>query len=144
MNRIVFPIVFAGLFSGLVLWPLPQSPAETLRPRLVPRLIIEEPVFESGDLKPGSAFSHEFTLLNEGEAPLLIEDVLTGCSCAAAAYDRTIAPGGRGRVRLTVDVHRQWAGRELRRTVWLSTNDPEAAQVSLVVRGLVAEEAAGQ
>jgi hypothetical protein len=86
-------------------------------------------------------FSHEFTLRNVGDAPLALEEVRTGCSCSVAAYDRTIAPGGQGRVRLTVDVYRQWAGREFRRTVWLTTNDPEAAQVSLVVRGLVAEEA---
>ena len=138
MNR----AVFAGLFLGLVLWPAPRLLAEKPEPR--PRLVIEEPVFEGGELRPGAAVSHEFTLLNEGDAPLLIEDALTGCSCIAAAYDRVISPGGRGRVRLTVEVHREWAGRELRRAVWLSTNDPEAAQVSLVLRGLVAGDAAGQ
>jgi len=126
----------AFLFSGLVLWAALPALAEGLEPR--PRLVIDEPVFESGGFRPGAAFSHEFTLRNEGGAPLLIEEVLTGCSCAAVAYDRTIAPGGRGRVRLTVEVHREWGGRDLRRTLWLTTNDPEAAQVSLVVRGRVA------
>ena len=123
------------LFLLLVLLPAPPAWAAELRPRLV----IDEPVFEGGEFRPGATLSHEFTLRNEGAAALEIEEVRTGCSCTVAAYDRIIAPGGQGRVRLTVEVYREWAGRDLRRTVWLTTNDPEAAQVSLVVRGRVAE-----
>ena len=126
------------LFLVLV-FALPAQAAES-GPR--PRLVVAEPVFEGGEFRPGTTFSHEFTLLNEGNAPLEIEEVRTGCSCAAAAYDRTISPGGQGRVRLTVEIYREWAGRDLRRTVWLSTNDPESGQVTLVVRGRVAESAA--
>ena len=129
-----------GLFLLFVLgYALPVQATES-GPR--PRLVIAEPVFEGGEFRPGEAFSHEFTLLNQGGAPLELEEVKTGCSCAVAAYDRTIAPGGQGRVRLTVEVYREWAGRDLRRTVWVATNDPEAAQVTLVVRGRVAGPAA--
>jgi hypothetical protein len=106
-----------------------------------PRLRVDEPVFEA-ELRPGESFSHEFILRNEGRAPLLIEDVRTGCSCSAAAYDRVIAPGARGRVRLTLEIYREWAGRDILRAVWLTTNDPEAAQASLTVRGRVAEAGA--
>jgi hypothetical protein len=129
--------LFAGLLLGLVLWA--AQPLQAGEPGARPRLRVDEPVFDGGELRPGASFHHEFTLRNEGRAPLLIEEVRTGCSCAVAAYDRTIAPGDKGRVRLTVDVYREWAGRDLLRTVWLTTNDPEAAQVSLVVRGRVAE-----
>jgi hypothetical protein len=130
--------VFAALFWGLVLWSALPAQAETPGAHH-PRLSIDEPVFEGGAFRPGESLTHEFTLRNKGNAPLLIEEVRTGCSCTVAAHDRTIAPGGQGRVRLTVDVYREWAGRDLLRTVWLKTNDPEAAQVSLVVRGRVAE-----
>lgn len=129
--------VLAGLFWGLVLGAAPPLQAGESQAR--PRLSVDRPVFEGARFQPGAPFSHEFILRNEGRAPLLIEEVRTGCSCAAAAYDRTIAPGGQGRVRLTVDVYREWAGRDILRTVWLTTNDPEAAQVSLVLRGRVAE-----
>jgi hypothetical protein len=129
-----------GLFWFFVLSSaLPVQAAES---GLRPLLVIAEPVFLVFEFRPGAAFSHEFILFNQGGAPLEIGEVRTGCSCAVAAYDRTIAPGGQGRVRLTVEVYRQWAGRELRRTVWLTTNDPGAAQVTLVVRGRVAESAA--
>ena len=125
-----------GFFLLFVLgFALPVQAAE---PGFRPRLVISAPVFEGGEFRPGAVFDHEFTLFNEGGAPLEISEVRTGCSCAAADYDRTIAPGGRGRVRLTVEVYREWAGRELRRTVWLATNDPEAGQVALTVRGRVA------
>lgn len=126
--------LLAGLFWGLVLWAALPLQAEEGRPRLR----VDEPVFKGAVFKPGTPFSHEFILRNEGRAPLLIEEVRTGCSCSVAAYDRTIAPGGQGRVRLSVDVYREWAGRDILRTVWLTTNDPEAAQVSLAVRGRVA------
>jgi len=124
--------------GGLVLlWA--ALPALAEEPGARPRLKVDEPVFEGARFKPGTPFNHEFILRNVGRAPLLIEDVRTGCSCAAAAYDKTIAPGGEGRVRLSVEIHREWAGRDILRTAWLTTNDPQAAQVSLVVRGRVAE-----
>ena len=125
-------IVAAGL-----LWLALPALAEV--PGLLPRLVVDEPIFEGGEFSPGTLVEHEFTLRNEGNAPLVIEEVRTGCSCAATAYDQTIAPGGQGRVRLTVHVYSEWAGRDLRRAVWLRTNDPEAGQVSLVLRGRVAE-----
>ena len=123
--------LLAGLFCvlGAALPLLAEEPG--------PRLRVDEPVFAGALFTPGASFSHEFILRNEGRAPLLIEEARTGCSCAVAAYDRTIAPGGQGRVRLSVDVYREWAGRDILRTVWLTTNDPEAAQVSLTVRGRV-------
>ena len=124
-------VVLAGLFLLLTLPAL----AEGTGP--LPRLVIYEPVFE-GKFRPGTAFEHEFTLFNKGKAPLLVEVVRTGCSCTATAYDQSIPPGGQSRVRLALDVHAEWAGRDIRRTVWLMTNDPEAGQVSLVVRGRVA------
>jgi hypothetical protein len=129
--------ILAVLLGGVFLWAALPVQAET--PGARPRLSLDEPIFEGDEFRPGESLTHEFMLRNKGDAPLLIEEVRTGCSCTVAAYDRTIAPGGQGRVRLTVDVYREWAGRDLLRTVWLKTNDPEAAQVTLVVRGRVAE-----
>jgi len=131
--------VLSGLVWGLVFWA--ALPLQAEEPGLRPRLRVDEPVFKDARFRPGTTFSHDFILRNEGRAPLLIVEVRTGCSCAAAAHDRTIAPGGQGRVRLSVDVPREWAGRDILRTVWLTTNDPEAAQVSLAVRGRVAQAA---
>ena len=131
----------AGFIIGFFL--LLAQPAQAERVGLRPHLVIDEPVFEV-EFKPGVAFEHYFTLRNEGKLPLLIENVLTGCGCAAVAYDESIPPGGRGGVRFTVYVYPEWSGRELRRAIWLMTNDPEAGQVSLVVRGRVAEAEAVQ
>ena len=128
----------AGFIVGLFL--LLAQPAQADRYALRPYLVIDEPVFEV-EFKPGAAFEHYFTLRNEGKVPLLIKEVLTGCGCSAVAYDKSIPPGGRGGVRFTIDVYPEWSGRELRRAIWLMTNDPEAGQVSLVVRGRVAEAA---
>ena len=125
-----------GLFLGLV------QPAWAEAPESRPRLVVDDPVIE-GEFRPGEEFRHEFTLWNRGDATLLIEAPKTGCSCVAVASDPVIPPGGQGRVRLSVTVYREWAGRDLKRSVWLMTNDPEAGQVQLVVRGRVAEKAEG-
>ena len=104
------------------------------------RLIIERPVFEGGRFEPGAVFRHEFMVRNEGRGPLEIREVRVGCSCVVVDYDRLIPPGGTGRITVAVSIHREWAGRDLRRTIWVSSNDPLAGQTSLILRGQVAAE----
>ncbi len=46
--------------------------------------------------------SHDFRFTNTGTAPLLIEDVISGCGCTAAKWsDKAYAPGQSGVVRIT-------------------------------------------
>ena len=132
-----------GLGLFFLVWgaagPAAAEDAAPASPDLpAPRLVIDAPVFEGGEFPPGAAFTHEFVIRNEGQAPLTIEEAQAGCSCAVVRYDRTISPGGSGRVAVTIDVYREWAGRELRRTFWLISNDPAVGQFPLVVRGRVA------
>jgi len=129
--------VFAAL-SGPAVWAqqLPASAVpdgESLEPN--PKLMIDEPVFEAGDIKPGTLLTHEFILRNEGDAPLEFSNIQTGCSCTLAEYDRVIAPGGSGKIKLSVRIYEEWAGRHFSRSTWLESNDPVSPQMQLVVKG---------
>ncbi len=106
----------------------------------LPRLILEAPVFEAGDVRPGSEVTHEFTFKNEGRADLVIEGVQAGCACLVSSFEPTIAPGETGRITLTLKVYPEWAGQTLRRTAWLLTNDPLSPQVRLVVGARILPE----
>ncbi len=98
-----------------------------------PKLMIEEMVFEAREVKPGSLVAHEFTFLNEGDASLEFTEIQTGCSCTLVDYDRVIAPGATGKIKLSVRVYREWAGRQVVRNTWVKTNDPLSPQVRLVM-----------
>jgi hypothetical protein len=102
-----------------------------------PRLAIENPIWEAGEIEPGALVSHEFVIKNEGAAPLEIVEVKPGCGCSTAMFDRVVAPGETGRISFAVRVYREWAGQYLRKTAWVLTNDPLSPQVRLVVDGRI-------
>ena len=102
-----------------------------------PRLVIEEMIFDSGDVAPDTVMSHDFVVKNDGDAPLVIEDVRPGCGCSVADYDRTIAPGQTGRITISVSVYRDWAGQGVRKAAWVLTNDPLNPQIRLIMVGHV-------
>ena len=50
----------------------------------------------------GMSLSHDFVIENKGDAPLVIEKVVSSCGCTAAYFDRQIPPAGLGRVTVKV------------------------------------------
>jgi hypothetical protein len=119
-------------------------PGEKMAPQ--PRLELPETSFQAGQVQPGGLVTHEFELKNEGDAPLIINQIQAGCSCLVTTPDQAaIEPGATGRVTVSLSVFREWAGRRVSRAVWLLTNDPLAPQARLLITAQVlplAEEAA--
>lgn len=137
----------------LILIGLPLGPAgaqqvpptkvpegERLAPH--PRLFLDQPAYEAGEVKAGTSVSHQFTFKNEGDAPLTISEVRAGCGCMVSDFDREVAPGGVGRVTITMKIYQEWAGHSLRRTAWVLTNDPVAPQIRLTMSAKVQPEEA--
>lgn len=133
-------LVFCGPALAQQLAPATVPPGESAAAK--PRLMIENQIYEAGDIEAGTQVSHEFLIKNEGGSPLEITEVKPGCGCSAAMFDRVVAPGETGRITISVRVYREWAGQELRKTAWVLTNDPLAPQVRLVIGGLVKAPAA--
>jgi hypothetical protein len=94
-------------------------------------------MFQGGVSEPGSSLSHDFVIENAGASPLTIESVVPGCGCTVASYDSFIAPGRTGKVTVTLDLYREWAGQEYLKVVTVISNDPENPRMRLAMKGRV-------
>ncbi|MDR2945243.1 MAG: DUF1573 domain-containing protein [Candidatus Adiutrix sp.] len=132
-------LILCGLGGGLA---LAQQPAAAVVPASetsgpTPQFVIEQYAHDGGEVNPATLFTHTFTFKNEGDAPLLITRVLTGCDCLVAKVDREVAPGAAGQVTVSIRVYREWAGQEINKAAWLYTNDPLNPQVRLLMSAKV-------
>lgn len=100
-----------------------------------PRLVVEQPEIDIGEVIRGETGRGIFELKNAGDAPLRVTNVQPGCSCTVVDYDRTIAPGATGTLTATLEtdglhgVQARW--------VRVATDDPGTPEVQLVLRANV-------
>lgn len=120
-------LVAASLFA--------QAPAQSQGTAAKPKAVAVEPVKELGLVPKGEQATHEFTIRNEGNAPLQIQEVRAACGCTVADYDKVIAPGQTGKVRMSVDTT-TFSG-PIAKGVTVFTNDPATPQIELTVRANV-------
>jgi hypothetical protein len=120
MTRVLRLAIVTLLLTGLP--ALADGPAAT----------IDEPILDVGETPVGETIEAEFTLHNEGSAPLEITRVRPACGCTVAEYDEEIAPGGTGVVRATVDT-RRLSGPNAK-TVTVYTNDPRNPRIQLTIK----------
>lgn len=140
MKHVIF-IVLLALWASVVPAGAQQVTVTTVpegeSPAALPRLILDQPVYEAGEIEGGTTIAHDFTIKNEGQAPLVISEVRAGCGCIVSDFDKDIAPGESGQVTITMKVYQEWAGHSLRRTAWIVNNDPISPQVRLTMNARV-------
>ena len=57
--------------------------------------------FNFGKVKSGPDAVHEFSFVNTGDQPLIIQDVKAGCSCIGVEWPkRPVSPGGKGTIKV--------------------------------------------
>lgn len=100
-----------------------------------PKVVAVEPIKDLGFVPKGEKAAHEFVLRNDGDAPLQIQEVRAACGCTVADYDKVIAPGQTGKVKMTVDTA-TFSG-PIAKGVTVFTNDPATPQMELTVRATV-------
>lgn len=104
----------------------------------VPKLEVEQPSYDFGEIPQGETVRHIFSFTNSGDKPLHIEKVHSSCGCTAALVStKTLAPGDRSEVQANFDSTR-FRG-EVSKTISLYSNDPKQPVVQLVVKGKVLE-----
>lgn len=89
--------------------------------------------YNAGEVEAPGSVSHDFTFKNEGNAPLEIKEVKSGCGCLVANYDPFIQPGESGVISISMKLYPEWGGREISRTTWVITNDPNHRQIRLTM-----------
>lgn len=102
-----------------------------------PKAVVAEPIKDVGSVGKGDMATHEFVIRNDGDAPLELREVRAACGCTVADYDKVIAPGKTGKVRVTVDT-KSFNG-PTAKGVTVYTNDPEAPAIELTIRANVGQ-----
>src|SRR6185436_15700181 len=100
-----------------------------------PKAVVTEPVKDLGVVAKGEKAAYEFTIRNEGNAPLQIQEVRAACGCTVADYDKVIGPGQAGKVRVSVDT--ATFNGPIAKGVTVYTNDPATPQMELTIRAQV-------
>ena len=112
-----------------------QSQGQSQGTAAKPKAVAVEPVKDLGLVPKGEKAAHEFVIRNDGDAPLQIQEVRAACGCTVAEYDKVIAPGQTGKVRMSVDTA-TFSG-PIAKGVTVFTNDPATPQMELTVRANV-------
>lgn len=113
----------------LILAPLMSAAA-------APRAVVPQKVHEFGAVSQGTKVEHDFVLRNEGDADLVIHNVVASCGCTASAPSSDkIAPGGEGTIKVSFDTS-GFSGEKLK-TVRVHTNDIDESSLVLTLRGTV-------
>ncbi len=135
--RILFPGIFVIAFTlSQAFLPAASAAGGAADSVQGPVAVIPAPRFDFGAVVDGKVVTHAFTVQNQGNEILRIEDVRTGCGCTTAEFTRVIPPGAEGRIVLRLDTQDE-GGSLLRRTVVVVTNDPARPRMELVLDGKV-------
>ncbi|MGC8917002.1 MAG: DUF1573 domain-containing protein [Thermoanaerobaculum sp.] len=119
------------LALALVLPAWGQNPAPAA-PEAKPAAEFPEKIKDFGVVTKGEKIRAVFEVRNTGTAPLDINQVRPTCGCTVAEFDRTIPPGGKGKVVAEVDTT-DFTG-PISKAVLVYTNDPALPSVTLVVK----------
>ena len=104
-----------------------------------PRMQVNEPVFDFGQVEQGEKVTHDFRFTNQGNRDLRVQSVKTSCGCTAAVIAAdTIPPGTAGTIQATFDTKR-FAGQKAK-DIRVHTNDPLSPVTTLTLQGEITTE----
>ncbi|HSG17073.1 MAG TPA: DUF1573 domain-containing protein [Anaerolineae bacterium] len=103
-----------------------------------PNISVEETSLDLGDVVNGKIVSRDLFVRNNGEADLVVESIITSCTCTKATVDpMTIGANESGTLHIEFDsgFHGPDLTGPLIRQVFINSNDPQQPelQVELVV-----------
>jgi hypothetical protein len=99
-----------------------------------PKIIVETPNFDMGDVVNGEIVTWEVVVRNDGDAPLIVDTVSTSCGCTTASLDpMTIQPGSNATLTIEFDsgAHGPELTGTLTRLVFIESNDPNQPEVEV-------------
>ena len=101
-----------------------------------PKAVFPELDHSFGKVKEGEKAIHIFRIINIGDEPLRIKQVMASCGCTATALSKKIVlPGEEGEIKVVFNS----SGRvgEFEKNVRVVTNDPKKPETMLKIRGTV-------
>lgn len=92
-----------------------------------PKMFIEKPRQDIGEITDGVKAPIEFPIRNEGDADLIIRDVKSDCGCTivdAPQEEQVVRPGESWTLKVTFDSTGRSTAKPLSKTIHFKTNDP--------------------
>lgn len=103
-----------------------------------PRLILEAPDFDFGQVTPGTVLKHQFKATNAGDAALSISRLQPECGCTTAVVGKkTLAPGES--TELEVDFNTAGESGSVRKMVQVTSDDPASPVQNLYFEARILE-----
>ena len=99
-----------------------------------PSIAIEATSLDLGDVLNGDIVSRDLTLRNDGEADLVIDTIITSCTCTQASVNpMTIAANQNGVLHIEFDsgFHGPDLTGPLIRQVFINSNDPQQPELKV-------------
>lgn len=128
-------ILVAFLLAVTPLLARAQEPVSGAGNEAKPVLDVQEKIKDFGIVPKGEKIQAVFEVRNTGQGPLEITQVRPTCGCTVASFDRTIPPGGTGKISAEVDTT-AFTG-PISKAVLVYSNDPTNPQLNLVIKAEV-------
>ncbi len=123
MRQLTFLPVLLTLIVLLVMPPV-KAQAQSAE------LVLKEDTKDFGSLTEGDKRRHAFTFLNAGDAPLIITDIPSVCSCTVPQFPKTpIMPGQTGQI--IVEYNSTGKSGLQRRTLSIKSNSASPASINI-------------
>ncbi len=131
LEKIIYLLLISFLFTNSVCAQSESSTSQTVKQS---DFAFDHQTFNFGTFDKGIVQTHEFKLVNTGNAPLVIKHVATGCGCTKVEYPREpIAPQKEVVLKVTFDGSKLISG-HFRKSVTVYTNAPRN-YTRLFIRG---------
>jgi hypothetical protein len=96
-------VCLAMALMSMLSTPMRAQDSAAKAPKMVPKMVIDAPEHDFGKVKEGDAVSFTFSVKNAGDTELQIVNVSPGCGCTASDFSKTVAPGAKGEITLSVN-----------------------------------------
>ena len=103
-----------------------------------PRIAVDNPVYDFGEIKEGMIVEHAFVISNAGDAPLVFtRKPYTTCGCTVAALPKEVLQPGESLELVATFDSSGFGGRHVRKEIRVYTNDPQSPVTVLAMVGYV-------
>lgn len=103
---------------------------------LTPRLKIEKPEHDFGEIAQGRSVTNKFVISNTGKTALNIRQTKASCGCTASKPEKsTLKPGESSTIKVTFDS--EGRSGEQSKTIFVFSNDPVNPTQKIVISCIV-------
>lgn len=140
IQKSVFALAFRRLLSAVLLLAfqgavLAQEPTQSTDTQRYALAKFDKVSHDFGDMQKGDEAVAIFNVINQGQAPLIIENITASCGCTVAKWNKDpILPQDTTQIRISYNSN---IVGEIKRSVVVKTNDKHKMRTLLTITGNV-------